>query len=457
MNAFLLTAACLASPGLSVDPASLVRLQDELPRVLFLTHSAGFQHGVVKRPSGGELAHAEKRLVAAARKRFEVVPTQDCATISAEGLEGFDAVLFYTTGELPIDAEHRLELMDWARAGGALAGVHSATDTWYEFAPYMELIGGAFDGHPWHQEVGVLVEDGDHPATRHLGSRFEIHDEIYQFRGDPFRSWGGAPLRVLLALDNDSVEIGRGKYERNPLAWWRDWGEGRAFYTALGHRPEVWEDERFLTHLVEGVAWAIDGPDLPAPRPAGAELILSGNRASGWKHKDGKPFGWERGRSGVRVLPGTGDLVSEREFGDFLLHVEFAVPEGGNSGVYLHGRYEVQVLDSHGRGPDQLRTGDCGGIYDVRAPSVQASRAPDRWQTLDIRFRAPRISDREGKTANARVSVWHNGILVQDDIELTGPTPGGLDQSEFQAGPILLQDHGNPVRYRNVWIVPEDQ
>ena len=425
----------------------------EEPRVLFLTHSAGFTHGVVKRPAEAKFAHAEMMLQSAAGKDFRVIPTQDCRMISAKNLEQYDAVVFYTTGELPIPAENRAALMEWIRSGGAFVGLHCATDTWYEFPEYMEMIGGAFDGHPWHQEVGVKVDDPRHPAVHHLGESFQVHDEIYQFK------WfkGEPPLNVVLSLDMDTVDSTRGKYERNPIAWWRNWGEGRVFYSGLGHRPELWEDERYQKHVLGAIRWAIDGPDGTTPMPEGAKLLLAGDTTDGWKHKDGKPFAWKRAKGAVEIVPGTGDLISEEGFGDFLMHVEFNVPEGANSGVYLHGRYEVQVFDSHGRAPQDLRPGDCGGIYNLAAPSAAASRAPGRWQTFDIRFRAPRITDSRGKTGNARLTLWHNGLLVHDELEIPGPTPGGIDQNELHAGPILLQDHGNPVRYRNVWILSEDK
>jgi len=429
---------------------------DALPRVLFLTHSAGFVHGVVKRDAPDRLAHAELALIKMTAGEFLVEPTQDCGTIDAERLAEVDAVVFYTTGELPIDEPGRAALFDWIRRGGAFVGIHSATDTWYQEPRYMELIGGAFDGHPWTQNVGVVALDPRFPAVRHLAPRFEIDDEIYQFKG----FLGDPPLRVLLSLDNASVDASRGRYERNPIAWCRDWGEGRVFYTALGHRPEVWDDARYQQMLVGALRWAVDGPDYAGVPPEGAVLMLDADHTDGWRHKDGTPYAWKRSKGAVEVVPGTGDLVSERSFGDHLIHVEFQMPEGGNSGVYVHGRYEVQLLDSHGRADAELRPGDCGGIYGVAAPRVNASRAPDRWQAFDIRFTAPRIANAapgDGKTANARITVWHNGIKVHDDVELAGPTAGGLDQREYDAGPLMLQDHGAPVAFRNVWILPLDE
>ncbi|MCZ6597335.1 MAG: ThuA domain-containing protein [Planctomycetota bacterium] len=420
-----------------------------LPKVLFLTHSAGFEHGVVKRPRPHVFAHAEERLIESSRGVFEITATQDCSVITAEKLAEYDAVVFYTTGELPITDENRTALMEWIRRGGAFVGVHSATDTFYEYEPYMEMIGGTFDGHPWTKKVGVLVEDPRHGSVRHLGERFEIDDEIYQFRG-----FARHPVRVLLALDPDSVDVSKGKHDDYPIAWLRDWGEGRVFYTALGHKKEVWEDDRFLEHLEKGIRWAIHGPDYGAPAPEDAVVLYDGKSGAAWRHRDGKDWSWKRAKGAMEVRPGTGDLVTREEFGDYLLHVEFNVPEGGNSGVYLHGRYEIQVLDSHGR--DELRTGDCGGIYAKKVPAVDANRPPGRWQAFDIRFRAPRFDDAGKKTENARISLWHNGLLVHDDFELDGFTPGGLAEDEVARGPVLLQDHGHLVRYRDVWLVPLD-
>lgn len=190
--------------------------------------------------------------------------------------------------------------------------------------------------------------------------------------------------------------------------------------------------------------------------PAGARALLGGgvaDPAALWSQKQGGACAWTLRGEVLAAVPGAGDLVSRAEFGDQRAHVEFRVPPGGNSGVYLQGRYEVQVFDSFGRGPAELTSGDCGGLYGVAAPAVNASRPAGEWETLEILFRAPRISNAEGKTASARASVWLNGVCVQDDVELPAPTPGGLDASEYHRGPLLLQDHGDAVEFRNVWVL----
>jgi len=434
------------------------------PRVLFFTHSAGFVHPVVARSDAAAPSLAERAFAAAAASEFEVVLSQDVADLSPARLAGLDALVFFTTGELPLPEGGREALLDFVRTGGAFVGIHCATDTFYEYPPYQEMVGGIFDGHPWHQQVAALVLQPGHPACAALPARWELRDEIYQFRGQVLE-----PLRVVLALDGSSVDLGQARRPEGPhaLAWWRDYGEGRVFYTALGHEAALWEDPRYLGHLLGGLRWALAGPDLPAPVPAGAlsllgsgDGLLEGARAA-WVKRDGGDCAWTEVDGALQPTPGAGDIISRAVFGDALVHVEFCTPleaddqvgqARGNSGVYLQGRYEVQVLDSFGLPP----SGDgCGAVYGVAPPSQAACRPPGRWQSYDLRFRAARFDASGLRVEPARLSVWHNGLLVHDDLELPGPTRAGM-QDELARGPLLLQDHGDAVRYRNVWVLPTD-
>jgi hypothetical protein len=141
------------------------------------------------------------------------------------------------------------------------------------------------------------------------------------------------------------------------------------------------------------------------------------------------------------------------------LHLEFNLPhmptargqERANSGVYLQDRYEAQILDSFAVLPG---SGDCGAIYEVSAPRVNACRPPETWQTYDIAFTAPRRGSDGDGSVPARMTVYLNGVLVQDDVEVPGPTRGGADGAPAQA-PLRLQDHGNRVRFRNIWLVED--
>lgn len=195
--------------------------------------------------------------------------------------------------------------------------------------------------------------------------------------------------------------------------------------------------------------------------PPDAVTLYRGTDLSAFTGREGGPALWPVQDDGS-ILTREGDIKSVALFQDFYLHIEFWCNDSpptvtgqgrGNSGVFLQGRYEVQVLDSWGiNGLPGI--GDCGALYNHAAPLTNASRKPEEWQTYDIFFRAPRFNSGGQKTENARVTVLHNGTLIQNNTELQRQTGGALDEAYDQPGPILLQYHGNDVRYRNVWVQP---
>jgi uncharacterized protein len=245
----------------SVVGLAATRTNPAPPRVLMVTYAAAYQHDVVRRPAPGELSIAERVVGDLGRRSagFEVTyvsSRDDLARLTVASVREHRALLFYTTGELPIAADVRDAMLQSVRDGAGFVGVHSATDTWYSVPAYHELLGAVFDSHPWHQRVRLVVEDRAHPATRHLGESFELLDEIYEFR-----AWSRADVHVLLRLDPRSVDIARGKRSDGDyaLAWTKGYGRGRVFYTALGHDPDVWPDSRFQSHLLGAIQWALGG------------------------------------------------------------------------------------------------------------------------------------------------------------------------------------------------------
>jgi hypothetical protein len=194
----------------------------------------------------------------------------------------------------------------------------------------------------------------------------------------------------------------------------------------------------------------------PVEPPENAVILFNGKDLSNWHTRDGEPAGWQVEDGVMTVVKGTGDIVTDKKFTDFMLHVEWMEPDmpeatgqgKGNSGVYLQGRYEIQVLDSFGLEPPGK--GDCGAVYNQFAPLVNACKPALKWQTYDIVFRAARVDE----NAQARITVIQNGKIIHNNVQVEGPTGGAMDDKVSEPGPLLLQDHGNPVKYRNVWIVP---
>jgi hypothetical protein len=229
-----------------------------------------------------------------------------------------------------------------------------------------------------------------------------------------------------------------------------------------------------VTALVQATAWpqhsmerprpaVVDpGPaETPAPVPADAIVLFGGKDLSGWRKQGGGEARWAVRDGYMEVVRGAGGIETSQGFGDVQLHVEWSTPkpgEGsgqdrGNSGVFLMGRYEVQVLDSYGN--DTYPDGQAAAIYGQFPPLVNAARSPGAWQSYDIVFRRPRFAGDGRVMTPARLTVFHNGILVHDAVELLGPTsnqrrdPYTLHPDRL---PVSLQDHGHPVRFRNIWV-----
>ena len=224
--------------------------------------------------------------------------------------------------------------------------------------------------------------------------------------------------------------------------------------------------------------WAIHDEKRPQPRvvdpgtestaeqpgrpPSDAIVLFDGNDLSQWRaQKTGAPAPWKVENGYVEVVPKSGGIETAASFGDCQLHIEWAAPsppvgsgqDRGNSGVFLMGQYEVQVLDSY-----QSQTypdGQASALYGQYPPLVNATRPPGQWQTYDIVFRAPRFSADGALVRPARLTVIHNGVLTQDARELTGPTAHKARPAyKMHAAklPLGLQDHDHSVRYRNIWI-----
>jgi hypothetical protein len=223
---------------------------------------------------------------------------------------------------------------------------------------------------------------------------------------------------------------------------------------------------------------ADDTPDKSSTPPKDAIVLFNGKDLSGWTKLDGKPAEWKVENGCLEVVPGKGDIMTKEKFGpDFQLHIEFWLPlmanaksqARANSGVYLQGRYEIQVLDSYRN--KTYANGACGALYGIIAPNWAVAeekglsepknpcKPPEQWQTYDITFHAPRVDDRGKVTQKGHITVVQNGVTVIDNGVFDTVTGGALDEKIGEPGPLRLQDHHNKVRdhnvrYRNIWLKP---
>ncbi len=189
-------------------------------------------------------------------------------------------------------------------------------------------------------------------------------------------------------------------------------------------------------------------------------MLFDGTNTDMWKKTDGSPCRWHIESDGSMTMnfEDRGDIVSTVTYKDAHIHVEWMEPDTpdveygyrGNSGVYIHGCYEIQILDSFGI--EKPTCYDCGGIYTMYAPLSNVCKAPLEWQFLDVFFRAPRYNEKGERTEAARATILMNGVCVQNNIILHKATPGGIFENPVAEGPLMLQDHKSPVKFRNIWI-----
>jgi hypothetical protein len=309
--------------------------------------------------------------------------------------------------------------------------------------------------------VHLVAAEGDKPAKPKPKPETYLTIETagpdYALQGEYVNDWGGAQI---IALGDDKFRLVTYKGGLPGAGWdqeTRTEVEGKredgkiVFSGQEGYKADL-ADGKITIMTDNGGPWTMTrtsrtSPTLNAKPPAGAIVLFDGKSANEWK--DGKLD--DRGL----LAAGT---TSKREFQDFTLHVEFLLPfkplgrgqDRGNSGVYLQDRYEVQVLDSFGL---KGENNECGGIYGKARPKVNMCFPPLVWQTYDIDYRAARFDAAGKKLQNALLTVKHNGVPIHENFEVAGGTTASGKPEGSSPGPIQLQGHGNPVFYRNIWVV----
>ncbi|HNQ24596.1 MAG TPA: DUF1080 domain-containing protein [Phycisphaerae bacterium] len=410
---------------------------------------------------------------------YDAVLTSDVDMLHPDKLAHFDAVCFNnTTGELFDNPVLRQGLLDFVRSGKGFIGIHAATDCFYKWSAYGEMVGGYFDGHPWNEKVTVKIDEPTHPLVAAFGGQaFPVADEIYQF-GPPYSR---DALRVLLSLDTSKTDMTKQGIKRTDgdfaVSWVRNYGKGRVFFCSLGHRHDIFWNPAVLQHYLAGIQFALGDLKAPAdPLPARAAApppvaaaaapvetewvtLFNGEDLAGWKGLVGDPVSrakmtpdelakaqqeadarmrehWQV-VDGVLVFGGKGEnLCTVKDYGNFELLVDWKIEAGGDSGIYLRGSPQVQIWDI-AKWPD-----GSGGLYNnqrnAAKPLAVADKPIGEWNTFRIRM----VGD--------RVTVHLNDVLVVDNVVMENYWE--RDKTIYASGPIELQSHNSPLFFRNIKI-----
>ncbi len=428
--------------------------------------------------------------------RFDVRVVEDFRGAGPETLRGYElVVLNYYDGNNKDNwwgDRAQNALLDFVKSGKGLVMFHFSTAAFNGWDEYEKLSGGNWRPNNGHHSAAhdftVEVVDPDHPITKGLRKKIrQPNDELYANL-----KWQPAGTYHVLATAWDEHKLYEGKARQpipgdginQPMLWTLNYGQGRVFGTVLGHDGPAVKTPLFVTTFTRGAEWAATGNvTIPAPAriaeggrddrqptvvtpggaapPSDAVLLFNGKDMAGWVKHDGQPSGCKAENGEMVCRTGAGDAITAAKFKSAQIHLEFRIPNmpaqkdqlKGNSGVYLQGITEVQVLDSY-QNPT-YPTGIVGAIYDQYPPLVNAARKPEEWSSYDIVFHAPKCNERGQELAPGTLTVFLNGVLVQDHAALR------FQKGMCEAGPILLQDHsgfpGAPdttMKFRNIWYRP---
>jgi type 1 glutamine amidotransferase len=463
-------------------PAKAKSSPKKIRKILVFNRSEGkYVHSAI--PYGQKMLELMGKKTGA----FTTVNSTDMSVFNPENLQQFDAICFNNSSHLKFENPvHKKSLLDFVKSGKGFIGLHGAIVNFKDWPEGAEMLGGRFENHPWLLTGlwSVKIDEPLHPLARAFKQdRLIVSDELYQLLDKPYSRNN---LRVLLSIDmqdprNHKVDktLVHRKDNDFALSWIKNYGKGRVFFCELGHNHHIFWTPHILEFICDGIQFALGDLKVdanPIKHPAkninlkdlapwrNTEKWFSAGDAVTSPHWDDKLMGYIGSGTIINGTDGKAqNLVTNQQFGDCALHLEFMIPKGSNSGVYLMGRYEVQIKDSEN--VDKPQYSDCGGIYqrgqkidnnlkpaDEKGypPITNAASAPGSWQTFDIIFSAPKFENGK-KIANARFDrVVLNGTVIHQNVEVFSPTRASLFNDEKPQGPLMLQgDHG-PVAFRNI-------
>jgi hypothetical protein len=463
-------------------------------KVLTLTTTKGFFHGSIP------LAAKAIEIMGQKTGAFEATTTDDVAMLAADKLKAFDAIFWdQCTGEVFNDEALKASLLDFVKSGKGIVGAHAATDCFYKWKEFGEMMGGYFAGHPF-RKISVKLDDPSNPLmTMFDGKGFEISDEIYTFR-DPYSR---EKLRILMSIDWENAHLKGGNRADNDyaLSWIRDYGKGRVFYCAFGHDDQIWWNPTILKHYLAGFQYALGdlkadatptakltpapkaapGPDLEAKKAAverqgvtvyaadaapvakpdaqGWICLFDGKDLGQWQNAGGQEpgKGWVVQDGALVRSTASGDIWTKQRFGDFTLDLEFKTE--GNSGIFIRTdnpkdcvQTGIEIQVDKGGGKEKLGRNDVGSVYDCLAPSKNPFKDGE-WNHVVITAK------------DNKITIVANDVPIIDmDLNqwtAANQNPDGSKNKFNKAlkdfkreGHIGLQDHGAKVSYRNIKVKP---
>jgi uncharacterized protein len=419
--------------------------------------------------------------------RFDVRVSEEFRGSGAETLEAYDLVVvnYYDARrkEFQWPERTRNALTDFVKSGKGMVMYHFSIASFEDWPEWEKLSGANWrPNHGQHSaahDFTVEIKDGDHPITKGLRKSFHQHDdELYaNLKWQP----EGSYHVLATAWDEHSLYKGKAKQPipgegiHQPMLWTVEYGKGRVFATVLGHDGTAVKLPGFVTTFTRGAEWAATGsvtipvpprlkevtPGVGGAPPSDAVVLFGGEDMSGWVKKDSSPSGCKAEHGEMICRKGAGDAYTAAKFKSAQIHIEFNIPNmpketgqsKGNSGVYLQGITEIQILDSY-KNPTYA-TGAVGAIYGQYPPLVNAARKPEQWASYDIVFHTPKCNERGQELEPGSMSLFLNGVLVQDHAMLR------FQKGMCDPGPLMLQDYSGwraepdtTMKFRNMWYRP---
>ena len=459
-------------------------------KVLTLTVTKGFRHGSIP------LAAKAIEIMGRKTGAFEATTTDDVTMLAPDKLKAFDAIFWdQCTGEVFNEEELKTSLLDFVKNGKGIVGAHAATDCFYKWKEFGDMMGGYFAGHPF-RKISVKLDDPTSPLmARFDGKGFEISDEIYTFR-DPYSR---EKLRILMSIDWENAHLKGGNRADNDyaLSWIRDYGKGRVFYCGFGHDDQIWWNPKILQHYLAGFQYALGdlkadatptaklspaptparGPDLEQKKAAalrqgvtvyaaaaeadakGWIMLFDGKDLSQWQNAGGQEpgKGWVIKDGALVRSAGAGDIWTKQRFGNFVLDLEFKTE--GNSGVFIRTdnpkdcvQTGIEMQVDRGGGKEKLGPNDVGSVYDCLAPSKNPFKDGE-WNRVVITAK------------DSKITIVANDVPIIDmDLNQWTEAKQNPDGSKNKFNKALkdfkreghfgLQDHGANVMYRNIKVQP---